>query len=402
MMISYRNLWLIALAIFVLAGSTGAFMRFGVIYGMAGFDYVNVRHAHSHLMYFGWVTPGLMALIAAHLPRLTGKPVSPRFGRVILSTAILGLVAYVPFLLYGYRSAELGQARLPLSVMAAFLNVLAWYAFAGVYRREIKGVPLTRTLWLWNAAVVFLLLATLGALGLPLMMLSGVDNPLWSLALTHIFLDLFSEGWIVLTGFGLAYAVFPSAARHPWARISGDLLVAGLPVVFLLYIPMHLIPPAVRWIGSIGGLLVVAGTLGNLAALWPAVSPGWRVPLSFLALKSLAQIGLLLPAVGQWAEVARMRIPYMHWMLLGFATLVLICAAENFWGMRGRRWMSVAVIVLSATLMPLTGLWPPGWGGLWALHVAAWAALGPVVVAIGMLADGLRNPQEAEVVPVKG
>jgi hypothetical protein len=64
--------------------------------------------------------------------------------------------------------------------------------------------------------------------------------------------------------------------------------------------------------------------------------------------------------------------------------------------------MSVAVIVLSATLMPLTGLWPPGWGGLWALHVAAWAALGPVVVAIGMLADGLRNPQEAEVVPVKG
>ena len=30
-----------------------------------GLAYVNVRHAHSHLMFFGWVTPALMGLIAA-------------------------------------------------------------------------------------------------------------------------------------------------------------------------------------------------------------------------------------------------------------------------------------------------------------------------------------------------
>jgi hypothetical protein len=56
--------WLTALGIFILAASTGAFMRFAMILGFPfGLMFTNVRHAHSHLMYFGWVTPALMGLI---------------------------------------------------------------------------------------------------------------------------------------------------------------------------------------------------------------------------------------------------------------------------------------------------------------------------------------------------
>ena len=69
-MTTYRNYYLMALAVFVLAGATGAFMRFGLLYGMAGLSYANVRHAHSHLMYFGWVTPALIALKASILTEL--------------------------------------------------------------------------------------------------------------------------------------------------------------------------------------------------------------------------------------------------------------------------------------------------------------------------------------------
>jgi hypothetical protein len=401
MLLSYRNLWLASLSVFILAGSTGAFLRFGVLYGMAGLDYANVRHAHSHLMYFGWVTPALMTLIATQLVNYTGQPVSPRVRRIILVTIGLGVLAYFPFLFYGYRPAEIGPARLPLSVMASFLNVLAWYVFAWFYRQQVRGAPPTRPIWLWNAAVIFLLLATTGALGLPILALAGIQNPLWSMALTHIFLDLFSEGWIILATLGLAYAAFPQAARHPWARRSGELMVAGLPVVFLLYMPLHLVPPALRWLGSVGGLLVVAGVLGNIVALWSSVERLWRVPLVFLALKAITQLGLLVPEVARWAEITRLRVPYLHWLLLGFTTLVLFYAAGRHWSIRGQVAMTIAVLLLTLTLLPLTGLWPPALGGLWVVHAAAWAALGPVIVAVGVLVNSRGGDTTSEVMGVE-
>lgn len=396
---SYRKLWLAALAAFVLAGSTGAFLRFGILYGMAGLNYVNVRHAHSHLMYFGWVTPALMALIATQLPRLTGRPNTVWLPRTVFATVILGVVAYVPFLFFGYQPAAVGGVMLPLSVVASALNVVAWYGFAWLYRRQTKGAPGSPAIWFWNAAVAFLLLSTAGVLGLPLLMITGVESPLLSVGLTHFFLDLFSEGWIVLAGFGLLFAAFPAAAGHRWARRSGELLLAGLPVVFLLTMPTTLLPPAVRWVGSVGGLLVAAGTLGLIVALWPHADRGWRVPLLFLGLKAITQLGLVLPAVARWAELSRMRVPYLHWLLLGFATLLLFCAAERVWGVRGRRWMTAAVILLTLTLLPLTGLWPPALAGRWTLHLAAWAALGPVIVAIAVLIRPQASPRVATPAP---
>jgi hypothetical protein len=388
---TFQKYFLAALAVFVLAGATGAFLRFGVLYGMGGLSYANVRHAHSHLMYFGWVTPAIMALMASRLPQLTGRPLSLWFARLVPLIIGLGLLAYAPFLFFGYRLVEVGAARMPLSVIAASLNVLAWYVFAWVYWRQARGAPPTRALRLMNAAVVFLMLSTIGTIGLPIITFAGIEDPLLSLIFTHIFLDLFSEGWFVLAILGLAYAAFPKAARHPWARLSGDLLFVGLPVVFLLYLPVSLVPPSLRWIGSVGGLLVVAGTLGNVAALWPSVSAGWRAPLAFLTLKGVAQIGILIPAVAQWAEVVRLRVPYLHWLLLGFATLGLFAAAEGLWGVAGRRWMTAAVTLLILTLIPLTGVWPLPLGGLWTLHAAAWAALGPVAVAIAVLLSPARR-----------
>ena len=48
-----------------LAASTGVIIRFGLVYGFPTWasNYTAMRHAHSHLMYFGWGTLGIMALI---------------------------------------------------------------------------------------------------------------------------------------------------------------------------------------------------------------------------------------------------------------------------------------------------------------------------------------------------
>lgn len=389
-----HRLWLGALALFVLAGATGALLRFSIFAGFPwGLQFSNVRHAHSHLMYFGWVTPALMALIAAYLPQLTQRPLSSRFQPVILLTLLAALLSYGPFLLYGYRSVALfGGAALPLSVMASALNMLLWYAFAYLYWRQTRGAARYFPLRLWDAALIFLGLASLGAWGLPLLSRLPAADPTWSLALTRLFLDTFADGWFVLAALGLLYAAHPAAAMGKWARRGHDWMIIGLPVIFLLGMPTHLLPLPLRLIGSGGGLLVGAGLLGHLWTLWPQAAR-WRIPLAFLGLKAVTQLILIVPTAARWAEGAGLRIPYLHWLLLGFISLALILAAERIWGetaVFGRRYFTAAVLLLLLTLMPLTSLWPAFLRGRWTLYAAAWAALAPVVVALGMLAGSWR------------
>ena len=53
--------------------------------------------------------------------------------------------------------------------------------------------------------------------------------------------------------------------------------------------------------------------------------------------------------------------------------------------MPGQRWLVATVLALLLSLVPLTGLWPAAWRGLWALQVAAIVSLGPVIVVAGMV-----------------
>lgn len=63
----YRAFAFFSLAVAV---CTGMLLRFGLVMGMPAWaqNYTAIRHAHSHLMFFGWVTMGLMALIWHFLP----------------------------------------------------------------------------------------------------------------------------------------------------------------------------------------------------------------------------------------------------------------------------------------------------------------------------------------------
>jgi hypothetical protein len=395
--------WLSALGLFILAGSTGAFMRFGLLLGFPyGLQYTNMRHAHSHLMYFGWVTPALMGLILVWLPRVTERPLSPshqqQFRLVIVVVLLLAVAAYSAFILSGYRPAVIGDLRLPIATILSSFNMLAWYAFTFVYWRTTKGFGKNfarkRPLRLWDAALAFLVLASLGAWGIAVTVILDMRDPIVSVVLTHLFLDTFSEGWFVLALLGLAYAVNPKATNHPWASKSESLLIMGLPVLFLLTVPVTSLPPFVRLIASIGGLMVGIGLWGNIVVLWQNSSKAWRLPLIFLAIKATTGLAITIPALAQWADASLLRVSYLHWLLLGFVTLGLVGVAQTTWGevqVLTRRWFNLAVVLLILTLIPLTALWPPAWHGIWTRQLAAAAALGPILVALVMWARGLMT-----------
>ena len=385
----YRWGFLSALAVFVLAGLTGASMRFGTIYGFPwGLQFANVRHAHSHLMYFGWVTPAIMALMAASLPKVSERPLSSRFRWPIIVALIAGLLSYAPFLLYGYRPALIAGQRLPLSVITAGLNIACWYLFIWQYWREMRGVPRNYPLQLFDGALVFLFFASLGGWGVAVVSRLNIEDPFWSLAFTHIFLDTFAFGWFTLAILGLAYTANPSAAGSKLARTSINLVVIGMPVIFLLGMPLHVVPPGLRWLGALGGFLVAGGFLGHIGVLWQLAGRKWKLPLFFLALSAIMLLASLIPSISQWATIAGLRIPYLHWLLLGFVSLGLFTAAQEYWGddkIPGWGWMATAIIILIISLMPLTTLWPAALRGTWTRHANAWASLGPALVAAGIL-----------------
>lgn len=394
-----RWAWIAALGCFLLAGSTGALNRFWLLYGFpAGLQFATVRHAHSHLMYFGWVTPALMALITTWLPALSGRPRSAWMPWVIGATLVTALLAYPPFLMYGYMVAEIGGRRLPLSVIAASLNILAWYAFIALYLRSTWGVPRSRAIRLFDAALVFQMLASLGAWGRGALVGLKISDPFWTDATVHLFLDLFSDGWLLLALLGLVFAAYP-AAGDSISRWPMRLVILGLPVTFLLGVPVSLVPPTLRLVAGLGGILVAVGLLATVSGLWPAVSRAgggaWRVPLAFLGLKALAEFGIAVPAIALWADRVGLRISYLHWLLLGFVTLGLIAAAGDAWGrvaVRRSGWMTAGVLLLITSLLPLTGLWPEAWRGRWSLLLAAWAAWAPVLAAAVILVQSIASP----------
>jgi hypothetical protein len=307
------------------------------------------------------------------------------------STIAAAILAYPPFLLFGYSSVQIGDAHMPIAMLGAGLNILGWYGFVALYIAVTRHHPRRGALRLWDVAVGALVLATLGAWSLSLLPLLGIHDPLIAQGLIHVFLDLFSEGWFVLGGLGVAYASLSGSEPPPCALW---LVVLGLPFTFLFGLPVDRLSLELELAGRAGGTLVAAALLALTIPLLDRLSTRrdrwmWGVPLVCLLLKAMAQLfGSLVP--GLWLGASHgLRILYLHLMLLGFLSLSLAAGAHTVWKRHRGRELAVfygAIGLVLVTLVPLTP-WIPG--GRWAYEIAAWAALGPVFAVGWMMGRGL-------------
>lgn len=389
-----RWIWVGALILFIVAGGTGVLFRFGVAYGWTGgLRLENIRHAHSHLMYFGWGTPLLMGILWQSLPESATAPYRRLFRWAVGCTFGAALLAYPPFLLFGYSLVPIGTAELPVAAIAAGLNIFCWYGFTGLYVRATANLSRTAPLRIWDLAVGFLVLSTLGAWGLPLAASLGLDTPLGTTALIHFFLDLFSEGWFVLGAGGVAWSRVRTdkESRLPWPVYLAS---AGVPLTFLFALPPERLAWWAKLLGRSGGTAVGVGTAWIALKLWRsgrAVSWIWAMPIALLLFKALAGLGgSLFPGLwlGTWHGL---RILYLHLTLLGFFSTVLVAGSWDTWGRLrpaavASFYGSTGLVLVS--LVPLTSLISSG-SGPYAL--AAWVATLPVLTAAWLLADSLKR-----------
>jgi hypothetical protein len=379
-----------ALACFVLAGLSGIWMRAA----QAGLglprwvEFGNLRHAHSHLMFFCWVTPALMAIVAHMLTR-GGQPVRGMRATIWANIAF-GLASFPPFLLWGYDSVAVGDADLPIAAMVSGFSIFAWYAFGVLYWRHRDRLPADAARLSLDVAVVTLVACSLGAWGRAALVALGVEDPLWTYGAVHFFLTPFSFGWLVFGGLAVVHDRVSTPAG-PRLRLATWAAALAMPLLFLLAVDATLPPPMLRSVAGIAGMAFALGAFYHGGAAWVSAGHGsrWRRPILAVFPVAVVQAFFALRPFALWADAVGPRVVYLHVTFLGFVSLVLV---EWFRERRGRDRdriaadaFAVAVVVLIVTMLPATGLWPTALAGSGASLLVVFGAGLPVLVAAAWL-----------------
>lgn len=394
-----RRYMLVAMAALMIASLTGLVLRFGLAYGFPAWvhNYLAWRHAHSHLMYFGWGTLGLMALIWHFLPSFTGRPLPRGVHWQMGLTAVAALLSFPAFLPAGYATTAIGSFNLPLGSIVSGWNGLLWIVFALLYIRATSSLverPLPVRLWDW--AIFLLLLACAGAMGLVALIV--IDHPSVALRQTmlHLFLELVAVGWFTLALLGALWAWVARQTTLPGGLPALRLGVALAPTFFLGIAPA-LVPQPIFWLSALANAAAAVFLALHLRAFWqyrrylPILA---RFGLALLVIYIVIAFMLLAPGVWQWSAGTQLRVFFLHALLLGWMSSALLGLNSAQWSsafqglrLQGLRRFSIGAWITGVGLM-LPALLALGLVSIvtllpvrWWLVLAAWSTV-PVMVAI--------------------
>jgi len=327
----FSTIWKLSLLSFVIAALTGVLFRYGFLGPLPyGLHLSNVRHAHSHLMFFNWITPPIMIWMAAAVLS-PGNVLSTRYFKICLYTMIiLGFLTWPFFLFYGYESVTFGSASLPFAAIISGMVMLSWYGFGILYYSRRKKLQATLPLLLFDAALVTLVVSSLGAWGVSVYQFSSLESPLISKALTSFFLSVFTEGWVTLGVLGVIWSVTDRSntevtTSDSWLWVP---MLFGSMLIFPYSLDHSILTHTMIYTAKAGMLLIIISLLLHLKGLIMTSlksSYVWLAVLLFLGIKILFQIGALLPT-GIWPGEHGLRILYLHLLLLGFGSASLIAA----------------------------------------------------------------------------
>ncbi|MBD3615027.1 MAG: hypothetical protein HUJ22_00540 [Gracilimonas sp.] len=385
------GIWQWAIFSFILAGVTGFLYRLGFV-TVLPFDLnlENIRHAHSHLMFFGWAS--LLPLYLIKIDSIPGyhAAIGARFMKYSLWAVLLfGLISFPFFFIWGYKSVSIGDANLPFSVIFSGLVMVGWYGFmiGYLFTRNQKHdfVP---NVW-FEGALMMLFISSLGAWGVGAVEMLHIGGPLLGKALTHFFLATFVEGWVLLVLLGLIYKALnlkeDDLVVSPLVLVG--LIAIGAPLTFPYGISESMLSLNLSVAARMGGILIAEGTLLFLYSVFRSRRKStsiWIWPLLFLGLKAVMQLIASVSPADLWLSEHGVRVFYLHVLLLGAFTTGMIGFLKQdssinnayFYGVL----VSVSIVLISLIL--LTSFWPAFLSGVWIYYGLAVTALLPVIAVL--------------------
>lgn len=312
--------------LFVLLGALiGTLLRVHFVFPMKHLHFMNWLHAHSHVMFLGWITNALILAFIYEWAEERWKKFKPVF--LILQLVLAGLTT--SFILQGYGV---------MSIVFLGVHSLLLYVFCIVFLKNTKHVSDSSIPFI-KEALLFLFLSTLGAFAIGPIAANGLGQSKWYYFAVFFYLHFQYNGFFV---FGILGLFFKTMERRgvifPVEKVRKTRLV-----FFYSCFPAYLL--SVIWSGPGVVIMIIAAIAGVVQAVgvvflidvlrsrWVAIISKITRSMKILlgstllafVLKTILQLVSAVPAVARLASDVRFFVlAYLHLVLIGLVTFYLL------------------------------------------------------------------------------
>lgn len=321
-MLKYFRLPLLFLFI---ASAIGVFLRWQFISPTPGVNYTFILHAHSHIMFLGWVFNALyIAFTISYVEHGEHKIFQNLF--IVLQFLIVGMMISFPLEGYGLYSILFST----LHTFGAILFVILFY-------KKTKHAT-TISIWYARTALIFFTISTLGPFSLGYLMSNGMGQSQWYYFSIYYYLHFQYNGFFIFGIFSLFFGFLERKEIQynlEKAKGIGKLMAFSCVPAYLLSILWS--KPGLTF-NVIGGLAAIIQLFAfaeffrllkiNRKAIQHSICKYSYLYLFIVliafALKLLLQFLSSHPHLAQLAyELRPVVIAYLHLVLLGVISLFL-------------------------------------------------------------------------------
>jgi hypothetical protein len=322
-----KHFWMgLAVLHLALVALFGFLLRTKILFSIAFLDYRNLLQAHSHFAFTGWLGLGLVTLLVYSLlpPEVAD---SRKYQRLLMAITLAAWGIAFLFPLFGFKS---------FAVIFPLLYMVLSYVFAFLFGRDVQRHVQNPTVrWLAYGSVGTLALSSIGMILLAYIFLAGSTNSVLYRAANYIFLHFQYNGFFTLAVFTIyAKQTMQSEALKPsFQKFALFQILAAVPATYLSLLWIE--RTSYYIIGGIGALLMVISLYHFLRYLTQSRPEQvfrqklavhlWKVAGLSFVLKTMMQIGTLVPSLGHAVFSDRpVIIGFMHLVFLAFVSFYVL------------------------------------------------------------------------------
>lgn len=354
----------IPLLFLFIASAIGVFLRWQFISPTPGVNYTFFLHAHSHIMFLGWIFNALyFAFTFNHVEPGEHKIFQNLF--IVLQFLVVGMMVSFPLQGYGLYS-----------ILFSTLHTFGAILFAFLFYKKTKRLK-TISIWYAHTALIFFIISTIGPFSLGYLMANGLGQSKWYYFSIYYYLHFQYNGFFIFGIFSLFFEFLERKEIHfnfEKAKAIGRLMALSCVLAYLLSIlwsrpglPFNIIAGSSAIIQIYAFVRFVLLLKINFKPIRNNISKAsylfLRIVLFSFALKLLLQLLSSHPDVAQltyeWRPVV---IAYLHLVLLGVISLFLFTwySEMNFIGkFSGEK--TLILFLISFTGMEMCLILTPWW-----------------------------------------
>src|SRR5690606_33504993 len=317
----------IPLIFFALSAAMGLLLRWHFVEPVGWITYTYWLHAHSHIMFLGWVSNVLYLIFVYNYVQ---EKWQTRYRRLflVMQAMLVGMVISFPMQGYG-----------AFSIAFSTVHTICLVVFSFRLLADLRSTPSSISTWNTKASLIFFLISAVGPFAIAATGMLGLAQTQWYYFSVYYYLHFQYNGFFTFGALALFFHLLESRGvdfSREDAKIAGWFLaIACVPAYFLSTLWAD---PGVLFnaIGFVAGLLQVAFLLffRRMVRLTGSSLRGQlgKVPTRVLALvlaSLITKVMLqLLSAHGDIALLAGSNrsfvMAYLHLVLIGVISLTLI------------------------------------------------------------------------------